>query len=257
MLDISDLDLTKKKYIIFDMDGTLIDSIGVWNIAGQGLIHRFSDVRLGLDEIQQERDHFLNTNHSADSYLAYCEYLIHKYKFTLKDASKALKIMWAMSDQYLECEMDYKPNAVSLITALKDKGYSVSLATMTTQTQLDIYTKRNKRMMSQMNIEEIFDFIMRKEDGEKKKQKQEGERKGREHVKARREECLVIEDSYTGVLASKNAGIEVVNIYDKHADIDREKIDALADYKIKDYREFLELLEQTTPRPTEKKLLLK
>ena len=31
MKSLNELDLTKKKYIIFDMDGTLIDSIGMWN----------------------------------------------------------------------------------------------------------------------------------------------------------------------------------------------------------------------------------
>lgn len=31
-----------KKYIIFDMDGTLIDSIGVWNLTDQKLIKKFS-----------------------------------------------------------------------------------------------------------------------------------------------------------------------------------------------------------------------
>ena len=38
MLNINQLNLKKKKYIIFDMDGTLIDSIGVWNRTDQKLI---------------------------------------------------------------------------------------------------------------------------------------------------------------------------------------------------------------------------
>lgn len=32
MKELNKLNLTDKKYIIFDMDGTLIDSIGVWNL---------------------------------------------------------------------------------------------------------------------------------------------------------------------------------------------------------------------------------
>ena len=32
MLKLDELDLTKYKYIIFDMDGTLVDSIGIYNL---------------------------------------------------------------------------------------------------------------------------------------------------------------------------------------------------------------------------------
>ena len=42
MKNLSQLDLKEKKYIIFDMDGTLNDSIGVWNITNQKLIHKYS-----------------------------------------------------------------------------------------------------------------------------------------------------------------------------------------------------------------------
>ena len=54
---------------------------------------------------------------------------------------------------------------------------------------------------------------------------------------------LAFEDSYVGVLANKDAGIEVVNVYDRYADKDRERINEIADYSIKDYTEFLKLIE--------------
>ena len=49
------------------------------------------------------------------------------------------------------------------------------------------------------------------------------------------------EDSYTGVLAAKKAGIEVVNVYDKYADIDRDNINKETDYFIKNYQEFIKI----------------
>ena len=243
MKKLKELNLKQKKYIIFDMDGTLIDSIGVWNTTDQRLIKRYGNITLDLNEVQRERDTFLHNNQDSDIYEAYCNYLIHKYNFNIKDAKELLRIRWNISNEVLINEMDFKPNVVNLIKKLKELGFILILATMTTQIQLDVYSKQNKKMLSQMNIEKIFDFITRKEDVIRKKPDPEIYNMVMKHYNAKPEECLIFEDSYTGVLASKNAGIEVINIYDKYADIDRDKINQITDYKILNYQEFIDFLE--------------
>lgn len=244
MLDLNKLNLKDKKYIIFDMDGTLIDSIGVWNRTDQKLIEEYAGIAIDLDFIQLERDNFLHNNQDSDIYLAYCEYLIKKYGFSIQDADKLLKIRWNKSGEVLENEMDFKPDVVELILKLKDLDFTLVLATMTTQVQLDIYSKKNRKMLKQMNISEVFDLITRKEDVINKKPDPEIYNKIMKHYNAKPEECLIFEDSYTGILASRNAGIEVVNIYDKYADIDRDKINLMTDYSIANYRKFIDLVER-------------
>lgn len=248
MKELSKLRLKDKKYIIFDMDGTLIDSIGVWNITDQKLIEEYGGMNINLDDIQLERDAFLHSNQDSDIYLAYCEYLIKKYGFNIKDAQQLLRIRWDKSGDVLEKEMDFKPNVVELILKLKSLGFIVALATMTTQVQLDIYSKKNRKMLQQMNIEEVFDLITRKEDVQNKKPNPEIYNKIMQHYNAKPEECLIFEDSYTGVLASNNAGIEVVNVYDKYADLDRDKINEITDYSIKNYKEFIDFVNYLYPR---------
>lgn len=243
MENLNNLKLKQKKYIIFDMDGTLIDSIGVWNRTDQKLIKEYAGITVDLDYIQLERDNFLHNNQDSDIYLAYCEYLIKKYEFNIKNADELLKIRWDKSGEVLETEMDFKPDVVELILKLKNLGFTLVLATMTTQIQLDIYSKKNKRMLEQMNIAEVFDLITRKEDVKNKKPDPEIYIKIMQHYNAQPYECLIFEDSYTGVLASKNAGIDVVNIYDKYADVDRDKINAITDYSIANYRQFIDLIE--------------
>lgn len=247
MKNINQLNLKEKKYIIFDMDGTLIDSIGVWNRTDQKLIEEYANVTIDLDEIQLERDTFLNSNHSSDIYLAYCEYLINRYELSIKNAEQLLQIRWKISGEVLEKEMDFKPDVVTLILKLKSLGFTLVLATMTTQVQLDIYSKRNKKMTEQMNIEEVFDLITRKEDVVNKKPHPEIYNKIMQHYNASPEECLVFEDSYTGVLASRNALIEVVNIYDKYADLDRKKINEITTYRIISYRQFIDFVDSLYP----------
>lgn len=242
MKQLNELKLKDKKYIIFDMDGTLIDSIGVWNRTDQKLIEDFGGIFIDLNDIQTERDSFLHSNQDSDIYLAYCEYLIKKYNFNIQDPKTLLEIRWDKSSEVLENEMDFKPDVVKLILMLKDLGFTLVLATMTTQVQLDIYSKKNKRMLEQMNIAEVFDLITRKEDVKNKKPNPEIYNKIMQYYNASPSECLIFEDSYTGVLAGKNAGIEVVNIYDKYADLDREKINETTDYDIESYQEFIEFV---------------
>ena len=244
MKSINQIELRKKKYIIFDMDGTLIDSLGVWNRTDQKLIEDYGNQIVKLDKIQIERDAFLHNNQNSDIYLAYCQYLIKKYNLNIQSAEELLRTRWRMSGEILEKEMDFKDDVVQLVLILKKLGFTLVLATMTTQIQLDIYSKKNKKMLEQMNILEVFDLIIRKEDVINKKPNPEIYIKIMQYYNATPNECLVFEDSYTGVLASKNAEIECVNIYDQYADVDRDKIEAIADYSIKGYGEFLSLVEE-------------
>lgn len=243
MKNLSDLQLKDKKYFIFDMDGTLIDSIGIWNKTDQKLIEKFGNKTIDLDQLQIKRDDFHHRNKEYDTYLAYCNFLIQKYNFTIKDAAELLKLRWDISGKILEREIDFKPNVVDLILKLKRLGFKLALATMTTKAQLDIYSKKNKKMIKQMNIEEMFDFITKENDVQNKKPHPEIYNKIMQHYNVSPSECLIFEDSYTGILASKKAGIEVVNVYDKYADVNRKEIDEIADYKIMSYKEFIDFVD--------------
>ena len=52
----------------------------------------------------------------------------------------------------------------------------------------------------------------------------------------RPEECLVIEDSLSGVQAAKNAKLEVVNIPDIGSLKNQDEIDKITDYKLNDMK---------------------
>ncbi len=245
MKKLNELKLLDKKYIIFDMDGTLIDSIGVWNFTDKKLIEEYGNITIDLETVQAQRDNFLHNRQNSDIYIEYCKYLIEKYNFSIKNPNELLTIRWKKSGEILENEIDFKKDVASLILRLKELGFILVLATMTTKVQLEIYSKKNKKMLSKVNIANVFDLITDMSDVTSKKPDPEIYLKIMEHYNAKPSECLVFEDSYTGVLASNKAGIEVVNIYDKYADVDREKINELADYSINGYNEFINLVNST------------
>lgn len=239
MKKLEELNLEDKKVIIFDLDGTLIDSIGIWNMTDHKLIHDYSGKEIDLKHIQTDRDYFLHHNSSSDIYVAYCEYLINKYEMNIKNPSELSDIRRIVSNEVLSTKIDFKPDVVKLILELKRLGFKVALATITTSLQLEIYYKENKKMAKEMNINETFDYITTQDDVKKKKPDPEIYLTVMKHFDVEPSECLVFEDSYDGVLAAKRAGIEVVNIHDKYSDVDRERINEITDYSIPNYDDFI------------------
>ena len=240
MKNLDKLNLKDKKVIIFDLDGTLIDSIGVWNMTDQKLIQDYSGTIVDLDTVQIDRDNFLHNNTGSDIYIAYCQYLIDKYGLSITDPNELSDIRKDVANEVLKNDIGFKPDVVELITRLKKLGYIIALATITTESQLEIYYKENQKMLSEMNIQETFDLITTKETVKNKKPYPEVYLKIMEHFGVEPSECLIFEDSYAGTLAGKNAGIEVVSIYDKYADVERDKINDIMDYFIPDYRTFID-----------------
>lgn len=237
MKELRTLELEKKKYLIFDLDGTLIDSIGIYNAADQELIQRYAGKFVPSDIIQEERDLFFKNHESGDTYLNYMEFLINKYNLNMTK-EKLLSIRNAISHYDYANVINYKSGVVTVLKKLYNAKYTLVLATITDKSQLYIYVSENKKMQESLNIADTFDLILTKEDVRYKKPNPEIYNKVLEYYNANREDCLIFEDSLAGVMAAKNAGIEVVNVYDKYAIKDRKKIDFLTDYSIANFREF-------------------
>lgn len=241
MKKIEELDLKRKKIIIFDVDGTLIDSIGIWNKTDGMMIEKYGKVKIDEQIIQSERDEFLRNNNSKDIYIEYCNYLINKYNMDLtKD--EFIKERYGKVQDYFINEIDYKPYVDKVINRFKELGYKLAIATTTTKSQIDIYSNKNKVMKSKVDMNKCFDLIVTKEDIENKKPNPEVYLKVLEYFDVSNDECIVFEDSKDGVLASLGANIEVVNVYDKYSDNNREEINELTDYRIDSFKEILDIL---------------
>ena len=55
-----------KSTIIFDMDGTLIDSVGVWNQVDLRLIQTLGGPAMAEGDVQQRRERFLKEHRDAE-----------------------------------------------------------------------------------------------------------------------------------------------------------------------------------------------
>lgn len=241
---LADLDL-----VIFDLDGTLIDSNGTHNYLDVELVRSFGEHK-SSEEILQERNEFIKNNNIGDIYLNYCEYLKTKYNSFLS-GKEILQLRRDLSKK-VSRNIKYKPDADKMIKYLKNQNIKLALATVSRKETIDIYTNENENIKNKCNFKDYFDLIVTKDDVKLKKPNPEVYNKIIKNFQIDDlSRCIVVEDSLTGVLAAKNANLDVIVIYDKYSDKDREKINELVDYKVSNFKELINLFEESKKRGEE------
>lgn len=233
--------ISKLELVIFDLDGTLIDSNGMHNILDIELVRWLGEEK-NEEEILKDRDEFFKENKSGDIYLNYCDFLKNKYHV---DLSKENILQYRRDlSKDLSKSINFKPQADEMIKYLKSKKINIALGTVSRKSTLDIYCNENKYMKEKCNLYEYFDYILTKDDVKKKKPDPEV------YIKILQKfgitdnsKSLVIEDSLTGVKAAKNANLRTIVMYDKYSDKDRDEINKLADYSVNDYSELIDIFK--------------
>lgn len=238
----SNEELSNLELVIFDLDGTLIDSNGIHNELDVEMVRALGEDK-SSEEILKERDKFLRSNSDGDIYLNYCEYLKAKYNSDLSK-EEILTIRRKLSNHLLK-KVKLKPYAAEIVKWLKSSNIKLALATVSRKADLDVYINENEYIKSKCNLKDYFDYIITKDDVILKKPNPEVYNKIIEKFKINDlSKCVVIEDSLSGVCAAKNANLRVIAIYDKYSDKDRDKINELADYTVDNFEKLMNTLNK-------------
>lgn len=229
--------IRNKEVIIFDLDGTLIDTLDIWNKVDYLTLKKYN-IKISASEIQNIRDNYLLRNTEDNIYLKYSKYLVDKYNIAI-DYETFYKERIQISNKLLS---NIKPKSFVLKTLneLKRRNYLLVLATASTNNEIDLYRK-NKYMKK---LFYYFDLLVTSNDIKNKKPSPEIYEYILKKIRLNKKKLLVIEDSYMGLLSAKNIDIEKVYLENKHSKKDYDLIKRITEYKLKNYSELYKIINK-------------
>lgn len=211
----------EKKAVIFDLDGTVVDSMWMW---------RSIDMEyLGYFGIAMPED--LQKSISGKSFSETAAYF--KETFDIPDSVEEIKITWnAMAMYKYTHEVPLKTGMLEFLKRLKENGIRTGIAT---SNSLELV----RAVLESLSVEEYFDEVHTACEVAKGKPAPDIYLFVAERLGVKPEDCLVFEDITEGILAGKAAGMEVCAVEDEFSAGVREEKQRLADYYITDYTELL------------------
>lgn len=208
-----------KKYCIFDMDGTIADSMGHWkNLEREFLIEK--GIKDDVDETLKEIQHM--------TIPAAMEFFIDRFGFEGTVDSLTEEFNGLMAEHYRN-DVDIKPGARDYLDKLRAQGVKLCIASATSTPLVQIALNR-------MGIADYFEFNLSCVDVGSSKDKPDVFLEAARRLGGSPEETAVFEDSLVASRSAKNAGFYVVGIYDKYSAHNWGGFCELADELIEDWQ---------------------
>ena len=213
--------LENTKAVIFDLDGTLVDSMWMWKEIDIEFLSHY-----GYDcppELQKEIEG-----------MSFSETAVYfKERFRLKESLEEIKDIWTeMSIDKYRHEVPLKPGAGEFLRHIDSLGIRAGIATSNGRKMVDA-------VMESLGIRPYFQVVTTACEVAAGKPAPDIYLKVAKDLGAAPLECLVFEDVPAGILAGKRAGMRVCAVDDafsKHMEPENRR---LADYFIYDYYEIL------------------
>jgi len=209
--------IENKDAVIFDLDGSLVDSMWIWRQIDIEYLGRFG---LELPETLQSEIEGMSFTETA-------EYI--KKRFGIPDTIEQMKSDWNQMawDKYMN-EVPLKPGIPEFLEGCKANGIKLGIATSNSRELVENVAKAH-------NLHDYFSCIMTGCDVNKGKPAPDIYLAAAKGLGVEPERCLVFEDIIPGIQAGKSAGMEVCAVEDAYSVHAREAKINLADYYIEDY----------------------
>lgn len=227
--------LDGKKAFLFDLDGTLVDSMWMWDAIDVEYLGRFG---FSCPEDLEKSIEGMSFTETAKYF---------KKRFSLPGSLEQIKADWVnMSIEKYRCEVPPKPGVPEFLKASSDRGIKMAICTSNGRELVDTVLKA-------LGLESYFDCILTGCDVDASKPSPDIYLEAARRLSVSPEVCAVFEDVPAGITAGKRAGMTVFAVEDEFSS-EVEKIKELSDCQIKDYYELLQPEDNQKPEGDEKHL---
>ncbi len=207
--------------VLFDMDGTLVDSMWMWSEIDREYLGSFG-IELPTD--LQEKIEGMSFSETA---------VYIKERFGLPDSLETMKRTWVgmACDKYRR-EVPYKEGARAFMEQCRDRGVKMGVATSNSRELVE-------HAAQALSFYDYISCIITACEVQKGKPAPDVYLAVAEKLGVAPEKCLVFEDIAAGILAGKAAGMTVCGVEDDYSASNRRQKQELADYYIENYLELI------------------
>lgn len=214
--------LKNKEAVLFDLDGTLVDSMWMWKEIDIQFLAKFGyDCP---DDLQR-----------AVEGMSFTETAVYfKERFAFPMTLQEIKDCWTqMSIDKYRYEVGLKPGAMEFLKYCRDHRIKTGIATSNGRDMVDA-------VIESLKIGDYLQVVTTACEVNAGKPEPDIYLEAAKRLSVKPEDCLVFEDIPAGILSGKRAGMTVLAVDDEFSrDLDREKR-KLADGFIRDYTELLQ-----------------
>ena len=214
--------LNKTEAVIFDLDGTLVDSMWMWYQIDVEYLGRYG---LECPPLLQKEIEGMSFSETA---------VYFKEQFHIPDSLEEIKQAWIdMSIEKYRNQVPLKKGVRRFLEYLKNRQIRMGIATSNGRDMVNA-------VLQALDIEGYFQVITTACEVAAGKPAPDIYQKVAERLQAAPEACMVFEDVPAGIEAGRAAGMTVCAVEDDYSRQMRREKEELADYFIEDYDEILD-----------------
>ena len=204
------------KGAIFDLDGTLLDSMFIWDTIGEEYLRS-----LGKEPHEDLKETFMTLTLEEAA-----EYYREHYGVTLS-VKEIVDGVNAMVEQTYRTKVTLKPGIAEYLAWLKENGVRMCVATVTDRYLVE-------ETLDRLGVRHYFSEIFTCAEVGFGKDKPIIYQKALEHLGTEKSDTYVFEDLPFALNTAKTDGFPTVGVYDRH-EAHQDEMKELADYYVLDF----------------------